>query len=64
MKKWMILLILGVLVGVGVVMLRAAMQQRATAGAAAVVYACPMHPEVQQNGPGTCPKCGMALTRQ
>jgi Cu+-exporting ATPase len=25
------------------------------------VYTCPMHPEVRQMGPGTCPKCGMAL---
>lgn len=25
------------------------------------VYTCPMHPEVRQVGPGTCPKCGMAL---
>ena len=25
------------------------------------IYICPMHPEVSQNGPGTCPKCGMAL---
>ena len=24
-------------------------------------YVCPMHPEVRQPGPGTCPKCGMAL---
>ena len=24
-------------------------------------YTCPMHPEVIQNGPGDCPKCGMAL---
>ena len=24
-------------------------------------YTCPMHPEVRQPGPGTCPKCGMAL---
>jgi Cu+-exporting ATPase len=24
-------------------------------------YTCPMHPEVRQDGPGTCPKCGMAL---
>jgi Cu+-exporting ATPase len=24
-------------------------------------YTCPMHPEVQQPGPGACPKCGMAL---
>ncbi|HEY0309758.1 MAG TPA: heavy metal translocating P-type ATPase [Luteimonas sp.] len=25
------------------------------------IYTCPMHPEVRQEGPGTCPKCGMAL---
>ncbi len=25
------------------------------------VYTCPMHPEIRQLGPGTCPKCGMAL---
>ena len=25
------------------------------------VYTCPMHPEVRQEGPGSCPKCGMAL---
>lgn len=24
-------------------------------------YTCPMHPEVVKDGPGTCPKCGMAL---
>jgi Cu+-exporting ATPase len=24
-------------------------------------YTCPMHPEVRQISPGTCPKCGMAL---
>ncbi len=24
-------------------------------------YTCPMHPEVVQDGPGSCPKCGMAL---
>ncbi len=25
------------------------------------VYTCPMHPEIEQLGPGSCPKCGMAL---
>jgi Cu+-exporting ATPase len=24
-------------------------------------YTCPMHPEVLRDGPGDCPKCGMAL---
>jgi Cu+-exporting ATPase len=28
---------------------------------AGVVYTCPMHPEVRQDHPGSCPKCGMAL---
>jgi len=25
------------------------------------IYTCPMHPEIEQQGPGSCPKCGMAL---
>lgn len=29
-----------------------------------VVYTCVMHPEVQQEGPGKCPKCGMTLVRK
>ena len=29
--------------------------------AAATEYTCPMHPEVRQPGPGSCPICGMAL---
>ena len=28
------------------------------------IYTCPMHPEVQQDHPGPCPKCGMALEPQ
>jgi Cu+-exporting ATPase len=28
---------------------------------AGVLHTCPMHPEVRQEGPGSCPKCGMAL---
>ena len=26
-----------------------------------IIYTCPMHPEVRQNHPGNCPKCGMTL---
>ncbi len=26
-------------------------------------YTCPMHPEIRQSEPGSCPKCGMALER-
>lgn len=26
-----------------------------------VIYTCPMHPEIRQEGPGKCPKCGMFM---
>ncbi|MGT2490301.1 heavy metal-binding domain-containing protein [Cupriavidus basilensis] len=25
------------------------------------LYTCPMHPEIRQDHPGNCPKCGMTL---
>ena len=28
---------------------------------AKVIYTCPMHPEIEQDHPGDCPKCGMVL---
>ncbi len=28
---------------------------------AGTMYTCPMHPQIRQEGPGTCPICGMAL---
>ncbi|MEZ5461672.1 heavy metal translocating P-type ATPase [Dokdonella sp.] len=37
---------------------------QATAEGAAderAIHTCPMHPEIRQQGPGSCPKCGMAL---
>lgn len=40
-----------------------AIQREPKAGAAQVAqtYTCPMHPEVRQDKPGSCPRCGMAL---
>ncbi|MCC7473828.1 MAG: heavy metal translocating P-type ATPase [Pirellulales bacterium] len=39
--------------------------QLATAAAGSeAIYTCPMHPEVEQVGPGVCPDCGMALDPQ
>jgi P-type Cu+ transporter len=29
--------------------------------AAEAIYTCPMHPQIRQPGPGSCPICGMAL---
>jgi P-type Cu+ transporter len=31
------------------------------AAAAGTIYTCPMHPEIRQDHPGNCPKCGMTL---
>ena len=28
---------------------------------AGTIFTCPMHPEIKQEGPGSCPICGMAL---
>ena len=36
-------------------------EQPAPAAPAGTVYTCPMHPDVRQVGPGSCPICGMAL---
>ena len=33
----------------------------AAAAPAGTVYTCPMHPEIRQDHPGNCPKCGMSL---
>ena len=38
-----------------------AMQQVAPETISGAVYTCPMHPEIRQDQPGACPKCGMAL---
>ena len=36
-------------------------QSKAPSAPTGGVYTCPMHPDVKQQGPGTCPICGMAL---
>ena len=36
-------------------------QKPRAASSAKPTYTCPMHPEVAQDHPGDCPKCGMAL---
>ncbi len=35
--------------------------ERDAAAPAGAQFTCPMHPEIVQTGPGSCPKCGMAL---
>ena len=36
-------------------------EETPAAASSAQEYTCPMHPEIVQIGPGSCPKCGMAL---
>ena len=36
-------------------------RKQAAPVAAGTIYTCPMHPEIRQEGPGSCPICGMAL---
>jgi len=38
--------------------------QPAQQDARTVKYTCPMHPEVLQDKPGDCPKCGMKLVEK
>jgi Cu+-exporting ATPase len=40
---------------------RASAPSSVAAGAGDAIFVCPMEPEVRQRGPGSCPKCGMAL---
>lgn len=39
----------------------ALLAKRAASAPKDATYTCPMHPEIKQVGPGTCPICGMAL---
>ena len=39
-------------------------QQNKPAKQQTILYTCPMHPEVVQNLPGNCPKCGMKLVEK
>src|SRR5581483_3212436 len=36
-------------------------KDEAADGPEGATYTCPMHPEIRQLGPGSCPICGMAL---
>ena len=36
-------------------------QKKPVPSGAQIIYTCPMHPEVEQDHPGDCPKCGMPL---
>ena len=39
-------------------------EKKTEAPVPAIIYTCPMHPEVKSDKPGNCPKCGMKLVVQ
>lgn len=39
-------------------------QSKMTNKEASVTYTCPMHPEINSDEPGKCPKCGMDLVKK
>jgi ABC-type oligopeptide transport system substrate-binding subunit len=62
------LIVIGLMVVLSAAVLLTACEKKAAAkteapaaAGQAVVYTCPMHPEVVSNVPGKCPKCGMNL---
>lgn len=36
-------------------------ETKAVTASEGAIWTCPMHPEIQRSGPGSCPICGMAL---
>src|ERR1700677_1072178 len=40
---------------------KASASVKAESARAGAVYTCPMHPQIRQVGPGSCPICGMTL---
>ena len=48
-------------IGIGRALIHTSKEVIQTTADTGRIYTCPMHPEVRQNKPGSCPKCGMAL---
>jgi hypothetical protein len=66
-SKWVlaaciIVALAGIAVGVSGCKEKESSQGQTPGGATTVQYTCNMHPEVVQDKPGKCPKCGMELT--
>ena len=58
MKKILALVLLPMLMGILFV---ACSKPAAKPDSDVAYYTCPMHPQIRQVGPGSCPICGMAL---
>ena len=58
-KIAMMLAFVGLLIGAG-----CAKTEPAASSSSGTKYTCPMHPEVVQDKPGSCPKCAMKLVEK
>ena len=62
-RAFLVLVLTAAILGTGGVSLTGC-KDSATATEQAKQYTCPMHPEVVQDKPGKCPKCGMELVEK
>ncbi|MBF9254937.1 efflux RND transporter periplasmic adaptor subunit [Pontibacter sp. 172403-2] len=60
MRRWIIYLLLLIFVAAGAVACKEQVHEEAHA-ASETTYTCPMHPQIVQSQPGSCPICGMDL---
>lgn len=64
MKTLLSIVLLAVLVSFAACKQSSGSKNNASTEQTAVVYTCPMHPEVKSDKQGDCPKCGMALVKE
>ena len=63
--KWILTAITALTLGVAALNVTGCKKSKpAESGAQAHQYTCPMHPEVVNDAPGDCPKCGMKLVEK
>ncbi len=62
--KWLVSVLSALAIGVMVIGVNGCKKSEHESAGHAHQYTCTMHPEVVQDAPGKCPKCGMALVEK